>query len=146
MQKEIKNKKLLIQRPIEPRDISERKIFKKYPKIFRQKDLSPRETCMCWGLEIGLGWYWLVDKLCEFLQFNIDKNNQPQLEAVQVKEKFGGLRFYVTGANSEQQKVIDFVEFLSHFICERCGTTKNVSQTKGWIKTLCKTCRKKEGG
>lgn len=28
------------------------KLFEKYPKIFRQKDLSMNETCMCWGIEL----------------------------------------------------------------------------------------------
>ena len=136
---------LLTEHEVTGRDLSEAKIYEKYPKIFRQKDLDKSQTCMCWGLDIGLGWHWLVDKLCEFLQFDIDNNGRSQIEAVQVKQKFGGLRFYVDKATSEQYEAICFAEFLSYFICEECGSTKGVTQNKtGWIVTLCEECRGKE--
>jgi hypothetical protein len=121
----------------------QKELFKKYPKIFRQKDLSMKETCMCLGIETGDGWYNLIDNLCSFLQFNIDNNNYPQIEAVQVKEKYGTLRFYCNGGNDSQEGTISFAEYLSGFICERCGSTDNVNQTEGWIVTLCEKCMKK---
>lgn len=126
----------------------EEKLFEKYPKIFRQKDLDMTQTAMCWGISCGDGWYWLIDKLCSNLQFNTDNNNRtgnyPQVEAVQVKEKFGGLRFYVDSASPEQYAVIHFAESLSEEICENCGSLEEVSQTKsGWIQTLCKKCMEK---
>lgn len=124
-------------------DKLEKQLFEKYPKIFKQKDSSPSETCMCWGIECGDGWFWLLDCLCNHLQFDIDRNGYPQLEAVQVKEKFGTLRFYVSGANEKQQAMISFAEFLSSSICERCGSNKNVTQTEGWIQTLCEECKRK---
>ena len=131
------------------------KLFKKYPKIFGQKDLPINQTCMCWGIECGNGWYKLLDILCSQLQFNTDKNNYPQIEAVQVKEKYGGLRFYYNSIPQENDKwierhngtiegMVSFAEFLSEETCELCGSMDEVSQTKGWIKTLCKNCMKKE--
>ena len=84
----------------------EDKLFEKYPKIFRQKDLPMNETCMCWGFECGDGWYNILDILCKQIQWHIDKNlkedeleGNVQVEATQVKEKFGGLRFYYHGGN-----------------------------------------------
>lgn len=132
----------------------EQKLFNKYPEIFRQKDLSMKETCMCWGIECGDGWYNLIDMLCSILQFNTDKNNYPQVEAIQVKEKFGGLRFYYNILAKEDDKyyerhcgsiegTISFVEYLSEKVCERCGSNKNVEATKGWISHLCEDCMKK---
>jgi len=119
------------------------KLFKKYPKIFAQRYLSMEQTAMCWGIDTGDGWYWLIDQLCEYLQFQTDNNKSPQVEASQVKEKFGGLRFYVSGADDRQYSAIRFAEFLSYSICEDCGTTKEVSQNKtGWIRSLCPKCRK----
>ena len=81
----------------------EDKLYQKYPKIFRQKDLSMKETCMCWGIECGAGWYDLINFLCFHLQFDIDKNNYPQVEASQVKEKYGGLCFYYSILLSEKE-------------------------------------------
>ena len=118
----------------------ENKLFEKYPKIFRQKDLPMNQTAMCLGIECSDGWYWLIDRLCSNLQFDIDNNIYPQVEASQVKEKFGGLRFYVDSATDEQQAVIDFAESLSYHICELCGSTKDIGHTQGWITTMCKEC------
>lgn len=102
----------------------ENKIYEKYPKMFADRNKSPQETCMCWGLEVGDGWYDLIDTLCEALTYTfttsirIDEEDgkrlgieptswsgdptpkyyfkvePPQVVADQVKEKFGSLRFY----------------------------------------------------
>lgn len=72
----------------------------------------------------------------------IEANRYPQVVASQVKEKYGGLRFYVEGASREQYAVISFAEALSDHICEKCGSTKNIGHTMGWITTLCEECGK----
>ena len=101
----------------------QQKIFDKYPKIFGDRTKPMTETCMCWGLEVGDGWYDLIDVLCEALTNTyttsvqldeedgkrleiepyIDRDGKasyyfkvepPQVRASQVKEKFGTLRFY----------------------------------------------------
>ena len=120
----------------------ENKLFKDYPKIFRKKDLPMSQTCLCWGVATGDGWYMLIDSLCNYLQFDIDRNGEPQIEADQVKEKYGSLCFY-TGGTDRQRGMIAFASYLSAFICEDCGSTDNVTQTKGYITSLCKSCMKK---
>lgn len=60
----------------------------------------------------------------------------PQVVAVQVKEKFGGLRFYVNGGDDAVDSFISFAESMSHRICEKCGKPGK-SRTGGWIYTLC---------
>ena len=124
----------------------QKELFKKYPKIFKMIESTPQESCMAWGLEVGDGWYWLIDKLCYQIQRDIDLNNDHhQIIATQVKEKFGGLRFYIESGSDEQYSFIDFAETLSYFICEECGSTEEVFQNKtGWIKTTCKKCKEKE--
>jgi hypothetical protein len=119
----------------------EKKLFTKYPKIFRQKDLNMQETCMCWGIECGDGWYWLIDNVCGSIQNYIDDNKGvEQVEASQVKEKFGGLRFYTSGNDDRIDGMIWLAESLSYKICENCGSQDNVKQTKGWIVSLCPKC------
>jgi|SRR3989339_170492 len=120
------------------------KLFKKYPKIFVQKDLSPKETLMCFGISCGDGWFWLLDQLCSCLQFHVDRNHYPQVEATQVKEKFGGLCFYTQSRNDYLRGYINFAEHLSLSICESCGTTTDVIQTEGCIRTICPGCLAKE--
>jgi hypothetical protein len=60
--------------------------------------------------------------------------------AMQVKEKFGGLRFYVQSATDECHNYIDFAERMSYRICEDCGTADESVQTwhMGWHRTLCR--------
>jgi hypothetical protein len=56
--------------------------------------------------------------------------------AVQVKEKFGGLRFYVNGATDKHWSYISFAESMSYRTCESCGAPGK-RYTDGWHKTLC---------
>ncbi len=120
------------------------KLFDKYHKIFRDKDESPMETAICWGIECGDGWYWLIDNLCSTIQRYYDNNgenlgfNQPI--ATQVKEKYGGLRFYTNGGDDTIHGMIWLAESLSYSICEKCGSQENVKTTSGWNVTLCESC------
>lgn len=56
--------------------------------------------------------------------------------AVQVKEKYGTLRFYVDGATDAQYNYIDFAEILSGKTCEVCGKPGQ-TYYMGWNQTLC---------
>jgi hypothetical protein len=87
----------------------------------------------------------LVDRSFVHLQGHIDQNKLPQITALQVKEKFGGLRFYVGPVNTEQFAVISFAESMSYSICEQCGSIKDIGTTSGWVSTLCRDCAEKRG-
>ena len=56
--------------------------------------------------------------------------------AVQVKEKFGGLRFYVQAATDKHYNYISFAESMSYKTCEECGAPGK-TYTDGWHMTLC---------
>jgi hypothetical protein len=56
--------------------------------------------------------------------------------AVQVKEKFGGLRFYVQAATDKHYNYISFAESMSYHTCEECGAP-GTRYTDGWHSTLC---------
>ena len=60
-------------------------------------------------------------------------------KAVQVKEKFGGLRFYMTCETDEIYELIEKAEALSCKTCEVCGEDGTRRPTS-WIKTLCDDC------
>lgn len=128
----------------------EKKLVKKYPKIFVGVNLPPNESLMCFGFECGDGWYDLIDHLCEYIQrminANIKGSNWTQFVAVQVKEKFGRLRFYGSGGPPDSDMIfgaIEFAEFLSGKICEQCGKEGKL-RGKGWIFTMCDECWKKK--
>lgn len=113
------------------------KLLKDFPSLFKQYYWDKMETCMCWGFCISDGWYNLLYKLSTDLM----KVN-PECEACQVKEKFGGLRFYADHSNEEGNKLINWAEKMSYSICEECGKPGKPND-KGWIKTLCDKCKKK---
>lgn len=67
-----------------------------------------------------------------------------QVVVTQIKEKFGGLCFYVNHETTEIGAIISFAEGLSYHMCETCGTTVRVGRTNaGWIRTCCEECRNK---
>jgi len=119
----------------------EEELYKKYPKIFSDKDVSEKESLMCFGICCEDGWYEIIETLCELLQYETDNYNAKQVVAFQVKEKFGTLRFYVDSFDEKQGAYINFAESMSSKICERCGTIKDVKlRGGGWLQTLCDSC------
>jgi hypothetical protein len=60
-----------------------------------------------------------------------------QVVATQVKEKFGGLRFYYTGGDDYIRGLVDFAETMSYQICEECGAQGCRSSKSGYIVTTC---------
>ena len=121
------------------------KLFEKYPKVFRQKDLPMQQTAMCWGITCGDGWYNILDTLCGQIQHHLEYNAAKDegtivTEATQVKEKFGGLRFYYDGGDEFIHGLVSMAEGLSCHTCEECGSP-GTQNDKGWIHTLCETCR-----
>lgn len=179
----------------------DKKLVEKYPKIFRDRHADMRTTAMCWGIETGSGWYFIIDNLCNTIQSYIDNNSKrkrvknsfasflieilwklrkkmmwskiglirklgkmlsyefihgiednfekeeyetiSQVVATQVKEKFGGLRFYYDGGDEKIDGMVWLAEHMSYHTCEECGSITNIGQTKGWIITLCEDCSKK---
>jgi hypothetical protein len=59
-----------------------------------------------------------------------------QVVATQVKEKFGGLRFYYKGGDDTIDNYVRFAEMLSERTCEVCGA-RGQMRDGGWIVTRC---------
>ena len=136
--------KLKIVRKLTIKDEWQEKLYKKYPKLFVQHNKSMSETCMCWGIAVGIGWFPIIEMLCESLQTYSDTHSdRPQVEFTQIKEKYGLLRIYKIGGDEYTDNLINTTEDLSGKICEYCGSVINVTTTGEYILTLCKTCRNK---
>lgn len=113
-------------------------LCEKFPGIFADRNASMTVTAMCWGFEVNDGWYSLLDVLCEELQRDTDQQGALQVVATQVKEKFGGLRFYVHAASDRQRAMIDLAEALSYRTCEQCGAPGVLDEREGrWMTTRC---------
>ena len=84
--------------------------------------------------QCGEGWYNLIKELIE--KINVISEDQ-NLEVVQIKEKFGGLRFYINGGSNEVYELIHQYENKSLEICEVCGNAGAYRSDLGWKSTLC---------
>lgn len=105
------------------KDELDKKLVKKYPKIFADRYKSMQETCMCWGFEHNDGWYNLINNLCEMIQHHLDHNCKDseihQVVADQVKEKYGTLCFYYHGGDEYISGLVAMASHLSGSICEK---------------------------
>jgi len=128
------------------------KLIKDYPSVFKgMVDSSP--------YSLPSGWYLLVDKLCSDLSVLLDEElkntkedpEQPLFMLLQIKEKFGGLRFYymMNTKNDELyhkvQKLIDIAEDTSYTICEITGKPGEFCKSGSQYHTFCEEVRIKNG-
>lgn len=80
---------------------------------------------------VGNGWLGLIKELIEeAIKLGWDR------QVCQIKEKFGGLRFYINEASDEVHKLIQEAQNKSYEICEVCGEPGKM-RPGGWIVTLC---------
>ena len=94
-------------------------------------------------IECCEGWDKIIEPLVEY----VDKYNstvekeEDKIKILQIKEKFGGLRFYASNKTEELINLIEDAENKSFKTCEFCGSTDDVGQTcDGWITTCCRKC------
>lgn len=118
----------------------EEKLFGAFPKLYEGRGKPPLENLLCFGLECGDGWFQLLWRLSEKLQ-----GIAPEARAVQVKEKFGGLRFYLETSTEEIFNEVEKFEEESFRVCESCGVPGELRRKRGWLRTLCKPCMEREG-
>lgn len=119
----------------------DKKLCEKYPKIFANRFGDPTDTLMCFGFEHGDGWYKILDALCGQIQNHLDWINREeekvqQVVAIQVKEKFGELRFYYEGGDAVVDGMVRMAESWSFNTCEVCGNPGK-RRKGGWIRVLC---------
>lgn len=140
-------------------------LVRKYPLLYRDRRADMTRTLMCWGFSCGDGWFNIINNLSaalsaphlnakyryEYMREHPEYNPPEKVEeqrlimeqlreqhpiAVQVKEKFGGLRFYADNITPELDGYIRFAELLASNTCEVCGE-RGKRRTGGWIRTLC---------
>jgi hypothetical protein len=102
----------------------------------------PHQPITLFGFECREGWRHLITRLLDRLEAEIAAKPESARSGTyvsQIKEKFGGLRFYVNGGVSEEmQAAIRVAGDESLTICEVCGAAgKAVQSPRGWVRTVC---------
>lgn len=106
-----------------------------------------------YGFQCGDGWFDILLQLSQKIEVDLqamrDRFASAPMEdlphALQVKEKFGGLRFYM---NLQSERWADWIreaEVEAFKTCERCGAPGAMHIRGGFLQTLCPTCAKREG-
>jgi hypothetical protein len=143
------------------------KLYEKYPQLFVNKDKTPMQSTMCFGIECGEGWYDILSSLCWMInqheenikwrekwkqKQNVDIQQDFEVKVEgdeqeyfpvkfdQIKEKYGGLRVYFSGGDEYIEGLVSMVEAMSYKICDVCGN-KGEPNKEGWISTRCETHR-----
>lgn len=138
-------------------DENSKYLNEKYESIIRKHEY--KGNLMPFWFECGDGWFTIVDKLCANIMGHIEQQKssldfrkkrgetvedseyeQIEVKVAQVKEKFGGLRFYTYGGDDYVRGMIRFAESMSFVTCEVCGKAGKLGG-KGWFRTLCEPCR-----
>ncbi len=118
----------------------------KYPEMFSQP---------YGGFAVGAGWWPIIEALCRQIDsYTKWRNNTresllkdnphnypipekvPQVVVEQIKEKFGGLRFYYQGGDEFIRGLETMAELWAGHTCEECGKPGE-RRSGGWIRTLC---------
>lgn len=125
-------------------------LVEQYPSLFRGTN----------HIGVGDGWRHLIETVCEVIDYK-RQQSEKQLEmaratgahdyaerkekitntiwpaVVQIKEKFGTLRFYCMYTTSEENAYLEFAEVFSGSICYECGAPGKPTEIYGYIRTLC---------
>jgi len=128
------------------REYLEKRLFGIEPRFFTGID-DPKSSLMMFGFECGDGWFPLIEELLLAAKQRVEAGEWKSFRVVQVKEKFGGLRFYYEGGDERFAGMVEMAERLSFRICEACGAwatetritrDPETGEPRGyWVATLC---------
>jgi hypothetical protein len=112
-------------------------LFERWSICFNLKG-DIRHTGMTLGFRHDDGWFNILWRLCGDLEPRVTELEEAtgrQFEILHVKEKFGGLRFYVNHSNDAIRQRIGAAQQESFHTCEVCGQPGKLREG-AWIKTL----------
>lgn len=116
-----------------PRNVWTDSIVEDYNYEFTELDGMPDGWRKAFGIQF-------MEELRENL---ISNNFLDKLRILQIKEKYGVLRFYISGAPEELYDIIHKYEELSSHYCYRCGAPGKLECWDGWFITWCEDCKEK---
>ena len=128
----LRNKKLIKEYPfLLPRNVWTDKIPDDYNYDYTRYDEIPAGWRRAFGNE-------LLKELKESL---VKHNCLDEFRFSQIKEKYGTLRLYNFGAPQETHEIIRKYEFISGYVCIRCGRPDvSIIDNYGWYEPICECC------
>lgn len=98
----------------------------------------------CIGMYTPSGWDNIVTQLFHIISNYAEKHNIT-VDVIQVKEKFGALRFYFRTENPKHSEIIgsfvQYAEWLTETSCITCGKNTEPKNHAGFYAPICKDCQ-----
>jgi hypothetical protein len=124
------------------------KLIEHYPIVFKHLNKTGYHN-------LPAGWYKIMNRLCselsvileEALEVNPETPEEPLFSVLQVKEKFGGLRFYYMMNTKDDelyrriQTAVDNAEDTSYSTCQITGNIGVLCKDGSHFMTLCEESR-----
>lgn len=118
-------------------------LYKDFPSLYKPvlKEWHPDRPVspVPLGIGCGDGWFEPIYQLSiclEALILQLPEEKRPRYYVVQIKEKFGGLRYYLNASTEEMEKAIRECERVCYRTCEECGAT-GVLREGPWLRIAC---------
>lgn len=93
--------------------------------------------------EVPDGWIDLFLLMCEDLREQLIKDKfLDKFVIYQVKEKFGKLRLSTSGYSEKVGRIIRDYEYISQFVCYKCGKSAKLYDIHHYTLPYCKSCLK----
>lgn len=110
-------------------------------KVSEQFDYTYNEmSSMPYGWAKAFGY----EMLCEIYRALVEANYLEEYRIMDIKEKYGMLRWYDGGAPKPVfETIIQYINKSAH-VCQACGKPAT-HMTQGWIGYFCRKCGKKLG-
>lgn len=122
----------------------ERRLCREFPHLTSDYGGDMRATCMHWGFDVSDGWFEILRTMLgklETARLKLPPEQAAHVKLAQVKEKYGGLRVYLTCYPEGADKILEEASKASYETCEICGSTQDVTTEGGWLTTECRACR-----
>lgn len=128
-----------------------KKLIKKYPfllprSVWTDDIIWDYDYSFTWLDCIDVGWRSAFGELlCEELRSALLRAGQlKEFRFIEIKEKYGTLRLYDSGATQEVHDIIMKYEFISGYICNMCGKPDvEIVDCHGWYLPVCEECYNK---
>lgn len=88
-------------------------------------------------LEAPTGWHKHLKWVYEFFL-----RSNSQMNVLQIKEKFGHLRWYADNMTDKEETIVNYIQWLCGHTCTNCGSMDQVKTetVNNWIYTMCPIC------
>lgn len=123
----------------------EKAIISEYP-FLRIRDIDGsidvKSKYLLIPLEIPTGWHKLFAQFCDDLkEVLIEEGCLDTFYFVQIKEKYNRLECYPGHFVTDKiSQVLRKYEYLSQFVCTRCGKPATIETVQGYIESFCDDC------